>query len=138
MMSEVEETPPVRCSKPLAIFYGHIHAVEFAVEIAPTGWFGARTVGKARIENASQFLDEDGPFGEGTGFEINVQVFLFDVDVVVFGEACFAVVEAIGRQRSADKDPVTITLWPFQLSIPIKYGRRLRSGVCNPACVVGQ
>src|ERR1051325_8647713 len=96
VMPEVEEAPSIRCSKSLAVFYGDIHAVEFAVEISSTGRFGTRTVGKGRIENARQFLDEDGSFGEGTGLEVHVEIFLFDVDVVVFGEVGFAVVEGIG------------------------------------------
>src|SRR5215471_13040753 len=84
MMAEIEEAPAVRSSKSLAVFHGYIHAVVFAVEISPAGWFRARAVGKGGIENASQFLDEDGAFGKGTGLEVHVQIFLLDVDVVIF------------------------------------------------------
>src|SRR6201984_3375042 len=90
VMPEVEKSPPVRCSKPLAIFYRYIHAVVFAVEISSTGWVSARAVREGRIAHARQLLDEDGPFGKGTGLEVRVQVFLLDVDMVVFGEARLA------------------------------------------------
>src|SRR5262245_23240200 len=33
VMSEVEETPAVRFSEPLAVFYSHIHAIVLTVEI---------------------------------------------------------------------------------------------------------
>src|SRR5262249_56758533 len=100
----------------------------FAIEISSAGWLRARAVGKGGIENASQFLDENSPFGKGTGLKVNVQVFLFDVDVMIFGEACLAVVEAIGSQRCTDEDPVAITFGQFQFPFPIKHRRRLWGG----------
>src|SRR4029077_7454917 len=120
-MPEVKETPAVRCRKSLAIFDCHIHAVKFPVEISAARWFSARAVGKGRIENARQFLDEDGSFWKGTCLEVHVQVSLFDVDMVVFGEARLAVVKGIGCQGSADKDPVAIALRQLQRSIGIKH-----------------
>src|SRR5215467_6158571 len=54
VMSEVEKTPSVRRSEPLAVFNRHIHSVVFAVEISSAGWFRARAVWKGWIENARQ------------------------------------------------------------------------------------
>src|SRR5262249_23621505 len=123
MMPEVEEAPAVRFGKPFAVFHGYIHAVVFAVEISSAGWFGTRAVGKGWVKNAREFLDDDGPFREGAGLQIGIEVFLLYKNWVVFGEARLAVVEAIGRQRSANKAPMAITLWPFQLAIRIKHRR---------------
>src|SRR5882762_6584333 len=111
MMPEVEEAPAVGVREPLAVLDGYVEAVELAGEIPPAGRFRPRAVRKRWIKNACQFFDDDGSFGEGTGLEAHVQVFLFDIDMVVFGEARLAVVEAIRRQWRADKDPVTITYW---------------------------
>src|SRR5215468_6772536 len=120
MMSEIEEAPAVRSSKSLAVFDRDIHAVVFAVEISSAGWFRARAVGKGRIENACQFLNKDCALGKGTGLEIHVQILFLDVDVVIFGEARLAVVEAVGCQGCADKNPVAVAFWQLQLPVGIK------------------
>src|SRR6266851_2296337 len=111
MMPKIEKPPAVGLGKPLTVFDRYVETVELAVEIPSAGRFRPRAVRKRWIKNACQFFDDDGSFGEGTGLEVHVQVFLFDIDKVVFGEARLAVVEAIRRQWRADKDPVTITYW---------------------------
>src|SRR5215470_14414077 len=133
MMSEIEEAPAIRCCEPFAVFHADIHAVVFTVEISSAGWLRARAVRKGWVEDASQFLDENGPFGKGTGLEVNVQVFLLDIDVVIFGEAGLAVVEAIGCQRCTDEGPVAIAFGQSQFPFRIKHYRRLWGGCRDEA-----
>src|ERR1700751_1344806 len=49
VMPEGEEAPAVGLSKTLAVFHRFVDAVELAVEISPSGWFGARAVWKSRF-----------------------------------------------------------------------------------------
>src|SRR5260370_40798813 len=101
MMPEVEEAPAVGVRKSLAIFDRYIHAIKFPIEISPAGRFRPRAVRKRWIKNACQFFDDDGSFGEGTGLEVHVHVFLFTIAMVVFGPARVAVVEALTLQWHA-------------------------------------
>src|ERR1700752_2466958 len=126
MVSKVEEAPAVRCGESLTVLHSDVEAVVCAVEISSSGWLGARSIRKGRVENPSQFFNEDGAFGKGTGFEVDVQVLLLDVDMGVFREVGFAVVEAIGRQRGTDKSPVAIAHRQLQFAVSVEHGRRLR------------
>src|SRR4029077_8291672 len=128
MVSKVEEAPAVRCGESLTVLHSDVEDVVCAVEISSSGWFGARSIRKVRVETQSQFFNQDGAFGKGTGFEVDVQVLLLDVDMVVFREVGFAVVEGIGRQRGTDKSPVAIAHRQLQLSVGIKHSCGLRSG----------
>src|ERR1700756_6071743 len=128
MMSKVEEAPAVRCGESLTVLHSDVEAVLCPFEISSSGWLGARSIRKGGVEIPSQFFSQDGAFGKGTGFEVDVQVLLLDVDMVVFREVGFAVVEGIGRQRGTDKSPVAIAHWQLQLSVGIKHSRGLRSG----------
>src|SRR6266852_27647 len=117
MMPEVEEAPAVGVRKSLAVLDGYVEAVELAVEIPPAGRFRPRAVRKRWIKNACQFFDDDGSFGKRTRLQIRIKVFLFNVYVMIFGKARLSVVETIGRQGSAHKNPPAIARWQLQLAI---------------------
>src|ERR1700745_1398442 len=128
MAPKVEKAPAVRCGESLTVLHSDVETVVCAVEISSSGWFGARSIRKGRVENPRQFFNDDCAFPTGTGFQVDVRVILLDVDMVVFREVGFAVVEGIGRQRGTDKSPVAIAHWQLQLSVGIKHSCGLRSG----------
>src|ERR1700747_710538 len=128
MVSKVEEAPAVGCGESLTVLHSDVQAGVCAVEISSSGWLGARSIRKGRVENPSQFFNQDGAFGKGTGFEVDVQVLLLDVDMVIFREVGFALVEGIARQRGTAKSPVAIAHWQIHLSVGIKHSCGLRSG----------
>src|SRR6267143_4677663 len=124
MMPEVEEAPAVGVRKSLAIFDRYVETVELAVEIPPPGRFRPRAVRKRRIKDAGQFFDDDSSFGKRTRLQIHIKIFLFYVDVMIFGKSRFPVVKTIRCQRRADEDPAPIPGWKLQPSVGIKDRRR--------------
>src|SRR5437879_4422009 len=92
MMPEGEEAPAIGLSKPLAVFHCYVDAVELAVEIPPSGWLRTGAVWKSRIQNPSQFFYNDCSFGKGARLQIYIDILLFDVYVVIFGEPCLSIV----------------------------------------------
>src|SRR5262249_28743688 len=91
---------------PLGVLDGHVGAVEFPGEITPARRLQSRTVGELLgLENPLQFLEEDRAFGKFAGLLVDLVGSRFDVDVVVFGESCLAVVQRVGRQRGAHVYP---------------------------------
>src|SRR5580704_11106475 len=90
MMSESEEPPPVRCGKLLAVFYGAIYTVEFAVEEPAPRGFCSGAVRKAWIQDTGQFLDNDCPFWKNSILQVGVHVLFLDIHVMVFREVCTA------------------------------------------------
>src|SRR5262252_9141194 len=119
MMSKSKEAPAIRLSKPLAIFDGDVNSVVLTVEISSSRWFCTRPVWERRLKDACEFFNNDCSFGELTSFQICFNVFPFNVDVVIFGEVCFPIVEAVGRQRSADKhpSPKCLGIWELQFAV---------------------
>src|ERR1700758_1616711 len=97
IMAEGKKAPAVRLRKPLAVLDGKVNPVVLAVEKSATGWFFTRSVGKSWIKNASQLFYNDRSFGKRTRLQIGVNVFLLNVDVMIFGKVRLSVVETIGR-----------------------------------------
>src|SRR5579864_3844094 len=122
MVPESEESPTVGIGKPLTVFHGGVDTVELAVEESTSGRFGTRAVRKRRTKHASQFFDNDGSFGKGARLQINIYIFGFDVDVMILGEPCFPVVEAVRRQWSAHKYPLAKTRWQLEFASGVKHG----------------
>src|SRR5262249_58901872 len=92
VVSEGEEAPAVGLGKSLTVFYGQVDAVVLAVEIAAPGWFLARAVWKSRIKNPRQLLYDYRSFRKLARLQICIDVFLLDVDVMIFGKSRFPVV----------------------------------------------
>src|SRR5258708_3904961 len=86
MMPESVVTPAVGLGIPLTVFHRKVDAVELAIEIPASRWFRTRAVWKSRIKDPSQFFYNDRSFGKGTCLQICVDVFLFYVYVMIFGE----------------------------------------------------
>src|ERR1700720_3062001 len=106
MMPEGEEAPAVGLSKALAVFDSRVDAVVGAVEEPASRWFCTRAVRESRTQKAIQFFDDNGSFWKRTRLQVRINVFLLDVDVMIFREARLSVVEAVRRQGSAHKDPL--------------------------------
>src|SRR5262245_27956608 len=111
MVAEGEEPPSVGLWKSLAVLHRHVDPVELAVEEPPSGWFLTRTVWKDWTEHARQLFHDDRSFGEHSGVQIRVDILLLHVDVVIFRKSRHAVVEPVGRQRSADEYPLAEAGW---------------------------
>src|SRR5262249_40436131 len=107
-------------------------AVVDAVEEPASRWFRTRAVREGRTQNASQFFDDNCSFGKRTGLQVRIDIFRLDVDVMVFGESCVPVVEPVGRQGRAYKNPSAKPSWQLQLAIGFKHRSRLPSlGNCG-------
>src|SRR6201998_4182930 len=111
VMPKSEEAPAVCFGKPLTVFDGQVDTVVLAIEIPPSGWFGARAVWKGRIKNSSQFFYNDCSFGKGACPQKRIDIFLFDVYMMIFGEARLSVVQAVGGQGSPNENPPTKDGW---------------------------
>src|SRR4030095_3696734 len=120
MMPEIEKSPVVSAGKALTVFHCYVHAVVLTVEIPAARWFRARAVWKSRIKDSRQLLYDDRSFWKLAGLQIRIDVSLFYVHVMEFGEVRLAVVETIRRQRSTHKNPRAIAGWPLHLAIGIK------------------
>src|SRR5262249_19604014 len=105
MMAEGEEAPAVRLRKALVVFNGDVDSVVCPVEISAARRLFARAVGECRFKNAGEFLYDDGPFRKLTRFQVGINIFLLDVDMVVFREIGLPIVEAIRSQWSTHKHP---------------------------------
>src|SRR5258705_7241974 len=86
MMPESVVTPAVGLGILLTVFYRKVDAVELTIEIPASRWFLARAVWKSRIEDASQFFYYDRSLWKVACLQIRINVFLLDVDVMIFGE----------------------------------------------------
>src|ERR1700720_3061139 len=132
MMPEGEEAPAVGLSKALAVFDSRVDAVVGAVEEPASRWFCTRAVRESRTQKASQFFDDNRSFGKRTRLQVRIDVFRLDVDVMIFGETRFPVVESVWRQRGAYENPPAKSSWQLQLAIGFKHRCRLRSlGNCR-------
>src|SRR2546427_6469593 len=105
MMAESEEAPPICLRESLAVFDSRVDAVVGAVEEPASRWFCTRAVRESRTQKAIQFFDNDGSFWKRTRLQVRIDVFRLDVDVMIFRESRFPVVEAVRRQGSAHKNP---------------------------------
>src|SRR5215813_6221142 len=105
MMPEGEEAPAVRFRELRAVFYGDVDPVVFPVEETPAGWLSTRAVGKGRLENPGELLDDDRSLGERPGLQICLDVLPLDVHVMVFGKVGRSVIQPIGGQWGSDEDP---------------------------------
>src|SRR6266446_7230801 len=117
MMPKIEKPPAVGLGKPLTVFDRYVETVELAVEIPSAGRFRPRAVRKRWIKNACQFFDDDGSFGKGTGLQIHIHIFFFYVYMMILGKSSLSVVETIGCQGGAHKNPPAIAGWQLQLVI---------------------
>src|ERR1700751_6481220 len=97
MMPKSEEAPAVCLCKALTVFYCQVDAVVLAIEVPAPGGFLTRAVWKRRIKNPRQLLYDDRSFWKLARLQIRINVFLFDVYVMVFGEVRLSIVEAVGR-----------------------------------------
>ena len=86
MMPEIEKSPVVSVGKALTVFYCDVHAVVLTVEIPASGGFRPRAVWKSRFKDPGQLFDDDRSLGKGPGRQIGIDIFLFDVYVMKFGE----------------------------------------------------
>src|SRR4029077_17359827 len=127
MMPESEEAPVVGLSKLLTVFHRYVDTVVLAVKISTSGRFFPRAVRKLRIKNPRQLFYEDRSFGKGARLQIGIDVFLFDVHVMIFGEVCLCVVEGIGCEGSPNKNPRAIAGRQLHLAIRIEHCSRLRT-----------
>src|SRR5919106_1025078 len=121
MMPEIEKSPVVGLGKALTVFHCDVHAVVLTVEISASGRFLTRAVWKSRIKDSRQLLYDDRSFWKLAGLQIRLDVSLFYVHVMIFGEVRLAAVETIGRQGSTHKNPRAIAGWPLQLAIGLKH-----------------
>jgi hypothetical protein len=86
MMPIGKETPAVRVCEALAVFYGHVDAVVRTIEIPASGGFLTGPVWKSRVKNPDQFFYDDRSFRKIACLQIYIDVFLFDIYVMIFGE----------------------------------------------------
>jgi hypothetical protein len=86
MMPIGEETPAVCLCEALAVFYGHVDAVVSTVKIPASGGFLTRAVWELWVKNPGQFFYDDRSFWKIACFQICINVFLLDIDVMIFGE----------------------------------------------------
>src|SRR5262252_5943777 len=129
MVAKRVEPPAIGLGESLAVLHRHVDSIELAVEEPASGWLLARTVWKRRVEDACELFHENGSFGKRSGFQIRVDVLLLHVDVVIFRKSRHAVVEAVGRQRSADEHPLAEAGRQFDFSVRQKdRGRTLSLG----------
>src|SRR5262249_51343054 len=117
MMAESEEPPAVGLRESLAVLHRHVDAVELAVEEPASGWLVARTVRERWTEHPSQLFHEDGSFGEGSGFQVRVDVSLLHVDVVKLRKIRHTVVESVWRQRTAYEHPLAEARRQFRFAV---------------------
>src|SRR4029450_5735000 len=108
MMPECEEAPVIGLRKALTVFYCYVDAAVLTAKISAPRWFGARAVWKSRVKDSRQLLYDDRSFWKLAGLQIRIDVSLFYVHVMEFGEVRLAVVETIRRQRSTHKNPRAI------------------------------
>jgi hypothetical protein len=141
-MPKSEETPPIRVSKLLTVFHRYVDAVVRAVKISTSGRFRTRAVGKLRIKNQRQLFYENRSFGKLACLQIGIDVFLFYVYVMVFGEVrlgtasglvavILPIIEAVGRQGRPHKNPCAIAGRQLHLAIRIEHCSRLRTLSAN-------
>src|SRR5262249_24324773 len=131
MMTVSEEPPAIGLREPLAVFYSCVYAVVGAVKEPASRRFCTRAVRESRTQNAGQFFDDHRSFGKRTRLQIRVDVSRFVVNVMIFGESRFPVVESIGRQRGTHENPPAKPGWQLQLAIGFKHccgSRSLSSG----------
>src|SRR5262245_37746746 len=131
MMTVSEEAPAVGLRESLSVFYSCVYAVVGAVKEPASRGFCTRAVRESRTQNASQFFDDHRSFGKRTRLQVRVDVFPFDVDVMIFGESRFPAVESVGRQRGTHENPPAKIGWQRQLAIGFKHcceSRSLSSG----------
>src|SRR5215510_14789976 len=117
MMPESKVAPAVRLGIFLSVFYRDIHSVECAVEISSAGGRLLRTVWESRLLKQHQFLDEDRAFWKCTRLQISLEVALFHVDVVEFGEGRFPAIQRIRRQRRANEHPRAVPCRELHLAV---------------------
>src|SRR3954465_2738182 len=86
MMSKSEETPVVGVCKALAVFDRHVDTVVRAIEIAASRGFVAGAVWKRRVKNPGQFLYDYRSFRKIACLQVDIDVFLLDVHVMIFGK----------------------------------------------------
>src|SRR5580704_16988543 len=127
MMAESEEAPAICIREPLAVFDSRVDAVVGAVEEPASRWFCTRAVRESRTQHASQFLHDDRSLGKRTRLQVRIDIVRLDVDVMIFGESRFAVVESVWRQRGAYENPPAKSSWQFKLALRFKHRRRLWS-----------
>src|SRR5262245_19976334 len=105
MMAKGEEPPAVGTGKPLTVFHRNVDPVVLAIEKATSGWFLARAVRENRIKDPGQLFDKYCSFRKRARRQIRINIFLLDVHVMIFREACLSVVERVGCLRSSDENP---------------------------------
>src|SRR5262245_46991828 len=95
---EVLVAPSACVGVSLGVLAGDVAAVELAWEVTPAGRLRRRAVGELLwFEDALQFLEEDRALRKLAGLLVDVVGSRLDVDVVIFGKACLAVVQGVGR-----------------------------------------
>jgi len=127
MMPKSKEAPAVGLCKALTVFYCQVDAVVLAIEIPTSGWFLTRAVWESRVKNPGQFFYDDSSFWKLARLQIRINVFLLNIDVMIFGEVRLSIIEPVRRQRSPHKNPFAKTGWQLQLAISIEDGARLFS-----------
>src|SRR5580692_8396392 len=131
MVPKSEEAPVIRLGEPLAVLHCHVDAVVSAVEITSTGWLLSGAVRKSRVKNPGQLFYDDRSFWKLACLQIGVDVFLFNVYVVILGEVRLPIVEAVGRQGGTHKNPRAKTGWQLYLAIGIEDGALFSLGGHN-------
>src|SRR6516165_4400711 len=86
MMPEGKKAPLVGPRKPLTVLHRHVDTVVLTVEIPASGGFRARAVRKSRFKDPGQLFDDDRSLGKGPGCQIRIDIFLFYVYMMKFGE----------------------------------------------------
>src|SRR5262249_42247891 len=96
MMAEGEEAPAIGLGKAFIVFHRHVDAVVLAVEKSASRWFCTRAVWKSRVKHPSQFFYYDRSFGKLPCLQIGINIFLLNVDMMIFGKVRLSVIESIG------------------------------------------
>src|SRR6516165_11175070 len=122
MVSESEKTPAVGLSESFAVFNHYVEAVVCPIKIAATGWLRLRSVRESRAKHASQLFSKHSSFRERARFQVTVQIPFLNIYLMKFGERRLSLVEAIGRQRDAHRDPSPIPSGKCEPSLGVKNG----------------
>src|SRR5258708_6484247 len=127
MMPEREITPTVAIGEPLTVFYRDVDAVVRTGEVPASRLFLTRAVRERRFKDPSKLFYDDRSLGEGARFRVRIDVWLFYIYVMIFGEGCLVVIEPFRRQGGPQEDPRAVAGWQLHLAIRVIDCGRLAS-----------
>src|ERR1700754_945827 len=82
VMAESKEAPSVRLGEALTVLHGQVNAVELAIEETAAGGLGAGSIRESRVQQARQFLYDDGALRELPRLHVGFDILRLDIYVV--------------------------------------------------------